>query len=114
MTYFIEISEEAFAAIFSPQKNHLDPNASFDFGEGHGSLFETYGRELAFVQQQERQYIWTLCDGDNGLFIASGCHFVNRLGYFVCAYPLPDGVHVEIPLDEVESERDKTKTPAEC
>ena len=39
----IELSEDAFPILFKPLPNHLNPNASFDWGEGYGTLFETYG-----------------------------------------------------------------------
>ena len=66
MTNIIEISEDAFAALYKPIANHLNPNASYDWGDGHGTLFETYDEELAYVQSQEPARIWTVIDGDDG------------------------------------------------
>ena len=83
MTNLIEISEDAFAALFKPIANHLNPNASYDWGDGRGTLFETYDEELAYVQSQEPARIWTLVDGDDGEYIDSEFHFVNRIGYFI-------------------------------
>ena len=55
----IDISEEAFAAIFKPTANHLNSNASFDWGDGCGTMFETYGDELAFVRTQAPDKVWS-------------------------------------------------------
>jgi hypothetical protein len=98
MTKFIELSEETFAALFKPTANHLNPNASFDWSDGCGTLFETFGEELAHVQKQHPANIWTHCSGD-GDFLVSGFHVVNRLGYFITEVPVPDGVQVQVPLD---------------
>lgn len=83
------IEIDAFAQRFQPIPNHMDSNASVDFGRG-GCLFETYGEELAFVRSQNPQCIWTIIDGDDGeSLIVSGYHFVNRLGYIVTEKPVP-------------------------
>ena len=98
MTNIIEISEDAFAALFKPIANHLNPHASYDWGDGHGTLFETFDEELAFVQSQEPKRIWTLVDGDDGEYIDSGFHFVNRIGYFITEIAVPDGVMIQVPM----------------
>ncbi|MEZ5898494.1 MAG: hypothetical protein R3D51_03275 [Hyphomicrobiaceae bacterium] len=83
------IDTDAFDALFRPVPNHMDSNASVDFGRG-GCLFETYGEALAFVRSQNPQCIWTIIDGDDGeSLIVSGYHFVNRLGYILTARPVP-------------------------
>ncbi len=99
MTIHIELSEDAFAAMFQPQANHLDANATCDWGNGYGTLYETFGEELEYVKQQPAAYIWTWIHGDDGEFIVSGFHFVNRIGYFICPRPVPDGVHIEVELE---------------
>ncbi len=98
---FVTLSEDVFAALFKPQANHLNPNASFDWGEGYGTLFETYDEEFEFVRNQSSSRVWTLHSGDSSDFISSGLHFVNRIGYFVTQYPVPDGLLIEVQLDEV-------------
>lgn len=71
-------TEEEFYELLKPIKNHIDDNASLD-----GNMFETFGEELDFVRQQENSHVWTYCEEDNTLFISSGYHHVNRLGYLV-------------------------------
>lgn len=100
MSTFIEISEDAFAALFKPQANHLNANASYDWGDGYGTLFETFGEELSYVQAQPTENVWTLVSGDGGDFVASGFHFVNRLGYFVTSNVAPADVDIQVALEE--------------
>jgi len=102
---FIELSEEVFDATYALVQNHLDPNASWADGEGSGCLFETYGEELDFVRKQDPRTIWTLLDGDDGdLYLASGYHIVNRIGYLISTVPVPCdvGIQVHIPMEKEE------------
>lgn len=100
MNQHLELNEDDFADRFKPIANHLNPNASFDWGQGFGTLFETYDEELDFVRSQRYSNIWTLLSGDDGDSIASGFHFVNRLGYFITAEAVPDGVTYDVSLND--------------
>jgi len=95
---FRTIDEDTFIERFGPRPNHLDTNASFDFGDG-GCLFETYGDELAYIRTQDPRTVWTIIEGDEGLAIESGLHFVNRLGFIVTANPVEDRVTYTVVLD---------------
>ena len=106
MSQYQEMSEDEFADHYRPRRNHLDPSASFDFGDGYGTLFETFGPELAFICSQPVSHVWTLLSGDEGEFISSGFHRVNRLGYFVCDRPVPDGRHIEVALEPLNDDGD--------
>lgn len=46
-------------------------------------MFETFGRELAFVANQPNVNVWTLLEANGRLIVLAGFHQVNRLGYFV-------------------------------
>lgn len=63
---------------YKPLPNHLTRAAD-------NGMFETYGKELKFVQTQPHNKVWTLmdCEDSDETFISSGIHFVNRLGYYV-------------------------------
>ena len=78
----IQLSEDEFAAIYQPIANHLNPNASFDWGQGYGTIFETFGEELAYVRSQPADTIWTFLSGDGDMIVSGYC-FVNRVGYFI-------------------------------
>ena len=58
MTSVISITEDEFDATYPLLPNHLNQNAPWVYGDGPGSLFETYGEQLAFVRSQDPR---TLC-----------------------------------------------------
>lgn len=98
----IVLTESQFDEQFPLLTNHLDTNASYD-----GCMFETYGPELAFVQTQNPDCIWTLMTDDDGLLcLASGYHFVNRLGYLISKVPVKPGDDYFVPLEEPDEEVD--------
>jgi hypothetical protein len=95
----IQITEDAFEKRFPLLTNHLNPNASWAPGEEGGCLFETYDEELAFVRRQDPRTVWTLVDGDDdGQYLMSGFHFVNRIGYLVSSVAVPEGVEIEVRI----------------
>lgn len=66
---------------FTPEKNHLDPQATMD-----GELFETYGSELEYVLKVHSRHpdrVWTVTDTDGIVAITDGFHIVNRMGYLI-------------------------------
>src|SRR5262249_53914708 len=98
--------EDEFDSHYPLLKNHLNPNASWVYGEGPGCLFETYGEELEFVRQQDPATVWTLVDGDDGdQYLVSGFHFVNRIGYLISTVAVPESVDIEVRIP-MQAERD--------
>lgn len=98
---FIELSEDAFDALFPLVPNHLNANATWCLGGSGGCLFETFGEELEFVRAQDPRAVWTLIDGDHdGQYLVSGPHFVNRIGYLVSTVLLPEGVEAQVELEQ--------------
>jgi len=94
------LSEDEFDQRYPLLPNHLNPNASWGDGEGSGCLFETYGEEVAFVSTQDPRTVWTLIDGDDGgLWVVSGMHLVNRIGYLVSTIPVPRDDLIEVQLE---------------
>jgi hypothetical protein len=78
--------------------------ASFD-----GCLFETYGPEWRHVKALPPTCVWTIMNAeDGGILIASGRHFVNRLGYLVSKVPVPDGILFEVVLDAPNDNEENT------
>jgi hypothetical protein len=104
-TTFSEMTEDDFDMQYPLLTNQLNPNASWAFDDGRGCLFETYGQELAFIRRQDLRTVWTLVDGDDGeLYVLSGFHYVNRIGYLVSTVPVPDetDIQVHIPTEPDE------------
>ncbi|WP_437193957.1 hypothetical protein [Planctomicrobium sp. SH527] len=105
--HIIEITEDEFDQWFPLVPNHLNPQASWTIGDGPGCLFETYGEELEFVRGQDIRFVWTLIDGDDGdMYLVSGFHRVNRVGYLISSKPIPEGnfIQVHLPMPTVENE----------
>jgi hypothetical protein len=93
---FRKLTEEQFDGYFTLVDNHIDTNAAFD-----GKMFETYGNEVAFVQEMAKQNrVITIVESDEGcdvdeegftipnMYYVSGMHFVNRIGYLITEEPI--------------------------
>jgi hypothetical protein len=94
------LSEDEFDRRYPLLVNHLNPHASWAFGDGPGCLFETYGEELAFVRRNDPRTVWTLIDGDDGgLWVVSGMHFVNRIGYLISTVPVSEDQQIEVQIE---------------
>lgn len=60
-------------------------------------IFETFGAEQEFVMDNiANNTVWTMVDGDDGVWIINGFHFVNRIGYFVTEKPYDPNIHYNI------------------
>jgi hypothetical protein len=94
-----QMTEDEFDKQYPLITNHINPNASWAFGDGPGCLFETYGVELAFVRSRDPRTIWTLVDGDDSnQYVISGYHLVNRIGYLISTIPFPEDADIEVPI----------------
>lgn len=94
---FLQLTEDEFDQQFPLLLNHLNPQASWGFGESGGCLFETYGDEFEFVRRQAPDTIWTIIDGDDGdLYVINGLHFVNRVGYLISQRPVLPNTDYEV------------------
>ncbi len=87
------MTEKEWEEKYRPVKNHLVANAP-----RRGDMFETFGEELEFVRQQNYRHIWTWID-DEGDWIVSGLHLVNRIGYFITEEPWQDGELIQVAMD---------------
>lgn len=75
--------------------------------------FETFGVEVGVVLGVNRfneKQVWTLIDGDEGMWVTNGYHLVNRVGYFITEIPYEgadefmDVLYMEFSEDEDELE----------
>lgn len=69
-----------WAKKFKPQTNHFAGNEDY-------RMYETYGKEVEYVQSMHPNFIWTLVQGDFCDLIVAGYHYVNRLGYYITENP---------------------------
>lgn len=90
------ISYDDWLASYRPVRNTIRTDAPFD-----GLMFETFGPELDAVKAADPACVWTLVssDDDDGLYLLSGFHLVNRLGYLITERPWAGENQLEIPLD---------------
>jgi hypothetical protein len=94
----IELSEDEFAAHYTLRNNHLNPHAPWVL-DGGGCLFETHGEELEYVRRQAPRTVWTLVDGDDGnQCLLSGFRIVNRIGYLLSTFPVPEGADIQVRI----------------
>lgn len=98
---FIELSEDAFHALFPLLPNHLNADAAWHIDGVGACLFDTHGLELEFVRRQHPRSVWTFVEGDDDRqFLASGFHLVNRVGYLLSTMLLPEGVAAQVWIDD--------------
>lgn len=89
------LSYDDWCDFYVPVQNQVRPDAAFD-----GTLFETFGDDLAYVLTQPADHIWTLVQGGDGeLYLVNGFHRVDRLGYFVSRRPAASDEALEILVD---------------
>lgn len=82
---------EEWEAKYIPIKNWLRKDEETD-------MFETYGVELGFVMgvdYMDSRRVWTVVEGERGLWITNGYHLVNRVHYFITQEPY-EGDDIEI------------------
>jgi hypothetical protein len=100
------ISEAEFFEKYKPVTNPFVRNASWN-----GSMLETYGLELAHVQEVlavTPNKVWTVLDCDGALIVSSGYHHVNRMGYIITEVPVADDEMVEtFDEDATDEEEDE-------
>jgi hypothetical protein len=73
-----------------------NPNSGGDPGFW-GCMFETFGEDIEYMKEnyKDNRHYWTLVDGEGiELYLFSGIHLVNRLGYFVTEEPWEESVSV--------------------
>ena len=86
----LSLHEDAFHQFFEPYRHALANSNCFG-----GIGLETYGADLELVRTFDANFVWTVVDGcdDDCLYIASGCHFVNRVAYLLSSKP-----HCDLPI----------------
>lgn len=94
-----------FYETYKPITNNSQTSCAPIIMEGDNAQalgFETYGDDLEKVKQADPRCVFTLVDdGDGGIQLVSGTHYVNRLAYLITEVP-----HEGEPLSFVYSESD--------
>ena len=90
-----ELTIEQWDEKYQPIKNPLNEDAGWD-----GELFETYGDELEFVQEQDEHYVWTWIDTDEGTSLITGYHLMDRIGYLITKNRWEEYCEIGVTFDE--------------
>jgi hypothetical protein len=88
------ITWDEFETEFKPRQNLLTKRSDYN-----GWKYETYGDHEAFIRmfaQTNPENVWTIMDGDEGIIIGSGWHYVNRMGYIITELPYKAGQSVTV------------------
>tara|TARA_R110000751_G_scaffold27439_2_gene72568 strand:+ start:237 stop:557 length:321 start_codon:yes stop_codon:yes gene_type:complete len=89
-------NSDKFYDKYKPIYNHIE-NPEYQEGQTEGNeigspmYFETYGKDLEYVKKQNPNLIWTIVEGDEGMYITQGFHWVNRWMYLIASKPYEDG-----------------------
>lgn len=90
---YITMTEDEWFEKFQPMINHIKQAER----GGNSVIFETSGSDAEYVFKIDYRYVWTEVEGDDGeVYIVSGRHYVNRLGYYITAYPWNENEQYEI------------------
>ena len=82
-----DMSNEQWEKTYLPMVNNIT---------NEGISYETYGDEVDYVSQQDERHVWTEMDGDNGVYIVNGMHYVNRIQYYITNKPWTDDVTITV------------------
>lgn len=78
----MELTWDEFEERYQPEPEHL----------------ETYGEDMARVMAADPKTVWTLVDdGEGGVVLTSGFHFVNRINYLLTHVP-----HNDEPIEVID------------
>lgn len=101
------LTVDEFIETYKPIKNSITNNDTH--------MFETYGEELDYVRSQPDRNIWTELEGEDGVYIVSGFHYVNRLAYYICQveFPIDKMIEVVVQLDK-ECDCESNPNCSEC
>jgi hypothetical protein len=104
---FQTLTVDEWVETYKPIKN---PNN--DWGDDCSySAFETYGDDLAQVQEHDYKNVWTEVDGNDGVYIVAGFARVNRIQYYICEVPFDESKQQEV-LVSLEQDCESCENPA--
>jgi hypothetical protein len=108
------LTELEFYTKFNPQINHLerakasDDVADEDICSFGGCMYETHGPDIDYVLEMAKQNrVVTIIDGGTeeaaeggeiewGMYILSGYHLVNRMGFLILDKPYEEEFEVKL------------------
>lgn len=105
----ITLTEEEFDKKYQPQINHIIRSVTDvsvddeDVCSFSGCMYETFGEELDYVfSLKDKNMVLTIIEGDaddekiSPLYITTGFHYVNRIGFLVLDKPYEEEFEVKL------------------
>jgi hypothetical protein len=77
------ITYDEWVGLYSPTVNLNIAEDERESAPYNGTMFETFGEDLAQVQAANPLCVWTLLYRDGEMWISSGVRLRNRIGYFI-------------------------------
>ena len=93
----VTLTEDEFYKKFTPIKNHINNDATFD-----GCFFDTFDEEGEYINKMRKtnpNKVWTITESDGIMSIESGYCFVNRLGYLITEEEVDENTEIVVELD---------------
>jgi hypothetical protein len=98
---------------FDEWHDHYKPIKNWLRKDDDVEMFETYDVEVGVVlgvNRFDQRKVWTLVDGDEGMWIINGFHYVNRFGYFITEVPYEGAEeYFEVLYDTYDEPYDDTE-----
>ena len=96
-----EMTEDQWAETYKPKDAPVQ-GSGFGFGGGDTLIDGHRPEEIAALMAADEKCVWTVIDGDDdGTYIVSGRHLVNRIGHIITEVPF-EGDFLEVRLDDVD------------
>ncbi|MBL7681782.1 MAG: hypothetical protein JNK00_00360 [Flavipsychrobacter sp.] len=93
---YIQMNRNEFTTNYTIIKNPFSDLASKD-----DICFAPEGEELGFVRCHDPACVWTLVIGyDGGVWLYSGYHYDDRLGFILTKEPFPSNTRTEVKWAE--------------
>jgi hypothetical protein len=96
---------DVFDEKYPPSKS-ATPSTVMD-NDSQLGMYETFSPDIEIVQAADPRCVWTAVDGDGGMFMVSGMHFVNRIYYYISEVPRENDEHEEYQLTIDEDDEDE-------
>jgi hypothetical protein len=91
MSNNLQLTDSDFYDKYHPEFNQIllktsiyKPEDMCAFG---GCMYETFDEEFDYVKNQPKENVWTIIDEEDELYIVSGLHIINRVGYLITKEP---------------------------
>mgnify|MGYP006372709133 CR=1 FL=1 len=105
MSYKPVDQSEIFDELYPPDTTLPQSDAHNSGDEEGNGMYECRNEaDWAIVRAANPLCVWTVVEGDEGLYMTSGIHYVNRECYYVSSVPRPSEEHLEYCIRGYDAE----------